>query len=186
MTAFKFHLMRAGNALRKAKILKRARGRRALFKRYPVRVLTIFIVLPGLFATWLMYWIIDHYLTMLGVIGLGLRSIFTASHAALGEDGVFWAALLLGFALFFVRQRLAVLYAFIELSFGGVVAGVAALRLYIQTAPVSSNDAFALYTVLIGALYVLVRGWDNLTKSIVVDINRLQPRAFRRCLLSKS
>ncbi|WP_112664034.1 hypothetical protein [Microvirga flavescens] len=172
--------------LQKAQTILSRDVRRAFFDKHPVAAIAIGIVLSGLPSYCFVNWLESNPLQLPWHLNLALRVLFTKSDAALGAYGVFWAAILVGLAFYMLRQKMRPLYAIIELGFGAVAAGVAANHLYIQLPPsLALSEQFALYTALIGAFYVMVRGWDNLSKVIDTDPHAARIKPYWQSWLGK-
>jgi hypothetical protein len=104
-------------------------------------------------------------LVCLGVIGVvfanfaGVAAYFAGCLSPLWFDVVFTLVLAaVAGALFLIRARYPIHYAIMELMFGLASAWVAVQMIYVDRAQ---------WAVVVGALYLLVRGCDNLEKGLV-------------------
>ncbi|NIX77367.1 hypothetical protein [Microvirga terricola] len=170
----------------KARTILSRDARRTFSETHPVAAIAIGIVLFGPPSYFFVSWIESNPLQLPWHLDLALRAVFTKSNAALGAYGVFWTAILVGLAFYLLRQKMRPLYAIIELGFGAVAAGVAANRLYIQLpSSLALSEQFALYTALIAAFYVIVRGWDNLSKVVDTDPHAARIKPYWQSWLGK-
>ncbi|WP_262028902.1 hypothetical protein [Microvirga sp. Mcv34] len=117
-------------------------------------------------------WIVSDLLWPYYAADMVARFMFTNSHALLGPLGMAAAALSIGLIAYLLRQKVRPIYALLELIFGAMGAVIAAMPLYINPkTSLTPTEQFTAYAALIGALYVIVRGWDNLSKFADINLN---------------
>lgn len=158
MTSLKYFLTRAATVLGKTRTALSSPARQVLFRKYPVALSIAYFVVTIPIASW----IASNLLWPYYAADVAARFLFTTSNALLGSLGMAGAAVIVGFVVYVFRQKARPLYALIELIFGTMLAVKAALPLYIQTTSAPLNEQFVLYAALVTAMYVTVRGWDNL------------------------